>query len=522
MTRTARALALLTPLALPALALAQPVPQLWETNCASCHGTDAKGGGAGAQSLLDTQREWLGGQSNRDLFNSIKLGLKDHGMPAYGEALKDNQIWGCVVWIRELQAQAARPKRTPAKSEALARDSMHATYRVEDVIEDGLQVPWALDWLPDGFLLVTERPGRLRTFKDGVLSEPIKGTPSVRNRGQGGLMDVAVHPEYATSGWVYLSFSDKLPAEGRRIPGMTKIVRGKIKDGAWVDEQTIFKADDKFYLPSDIHFGCHIVFERAKDGKYYVFFGIGERGYGHFAQDLARPNGKVHRLWDDGAVPDDNPFLSTKDAMPSVWSLGHRNPQGLSFDLEGRLWDTEHGPRGGDELNLVEKAHNYGWPIVSFGMDYSGMPLRNPLGSGTIDTVPFPDLVLPENKPAQDITMPVFVWLPSIAASGLDVVRAGEQGEAFPGWKGDLVLGGLAGQTVQRVRIAEGQVAEREILLQGFGRVRDVAVGPDGAVYVALNDPDKVVRLVPVKKPATGEASPAATPAPAPSPAPSK
>ena len=224
-----------------------------------------------------------------------------------------------------------------------------------------------------------------------------------------------------------------------------------------------------------------------------MYFCIGERGSGAHAQDLARPNGKVHRLFDDGQVPDDNPFVGNPDAVKSIWSYGHRNPQGLVFDLDGKLWDTEHGPRGGDELNLIQKGGNYGWPIVAFSIDYSGQALTTPW---TADgKAPPPD--------GATIVMPVDRWLPSIGACGLDVVR----GDSFPAWKGDLVAGGLSGANVDRIRIKDGKSVEREELIHGMGRVRDVVTAPDGTIYVVLNDPDHVIRMVPAAASAHGDKS---------------
>jgi glucose/arabinose dehydrogenase len=201
---------------------------------------------------------------------------------------------------------------------------------------------------------------------------------------------------------------------------------------------------------------------------------------GEHAPMLDRPNGKVHRVKHDGSIPPDNPFVGREDALPSIWSYGHRNPQGMVRDLDGNLWLTEHGPRGGDELNLVRKGGNYGWPVVSFGMNYNGTPYRTPW---------------PEE--GAGITMPVHAWLPSIAACGLDVV---DVDRAFPQWKGDLLAGGLAGETVQRLRVRDGKVVESEELVHGRGRVRDVRVGPDGLVYLVLNGPDVIVRLRPVSQ----------------------
>jgi glucose/arabinose dehydrogenase len=450
-------------------AIGQDVRRLWIDQCARCHGGDGEGGSAGT--LLDA--DWAGDAMDSGLFASIRDGMEDLGMPAYGGALEDNEIWALTVYIRELRARHEReatPWRRP--EDGVFRADGHS-YRIETVVGRGLDTPWSVELLPDGRMLVSERGGSLRVVSaDGVRSPSVRGTPAVWTHGQGGLLDVGVHPGFAENGWVYLSYADSWEVEGDRV-GMTRVVRGRIVDGAWVDERTIFEAPAASGSPAGVHFGTRLVFA---DGMLY--FGIGDRGRDRQAQDLSRPNGKIHRVRDDGAIPEDNPFVGTRGALGSIWSLGHRNPQGLTLDAAGRLWETEHGPRGGDELNLIERGGNYGWPVVSFGINYNGAPL-----------------VTPWPEEGKSITMPRLVWTPSIAACGLDVVRGG----AFPAWSGDLVAGGLAGEIVERVRVdAEGRVVWREVLLRDAGRVRDVRVGPDGLIYVVLNGPDAVVRMVPV------------------------
>jgi aldose sugar dehydrogenase len=467
------------------------VAGLWATNCQKCHAERGQGGGAGTRSLLDD--EWHDGPAGatpRAMFDNIKNGMKDAGMEPFGQTLKNEEIWALVAYVYELRDIDARKRGEGAKPGAGGvYTSKHHSYKVENVISAGLSVPWSVDFIPAdgtrdggppaGSMLVTERSGKLRVFADGKLSEPIANTPAVRNRGQGGLMDVAPHTDYAKNGWVYLSFSHSKEIDGRNM-GMTKIVRGRIKNNAWTDEETIFEAKPEHYVRTDLHFGCRIVFDAPDaQGRLHIYWCIGERFLMDHAQELARPNGKVHRLWDDGTVPDDNPFISNKNAYPSIWSYGHRNPQGLAFDLAGNLWDTEHGPRGGDEVNLIKKGANYGWPLVSFGMNYNGSPFRTP----------WPEV----QGVAQEIAMPSYVWLPSIGACGLDCVRGG----AFPKWSGDLVAGGLSGMNVDRFRFKDGVLIEREELLFKDGRVRDVICGPEGAIYVVLNDPDSVVRLMP-------------------------
>lgn len=442
------------------------VTQSWENNCSHCHGMDGKGGGAGTQTLLT---EALFDQDlDKRFFDAIKNGVKDTGMTAFGETMSDEEIWSLVVHTRELQARALRTESSRTRLNGVNKKRGHS-YRVETVFEEGLKTPWSVDWLPDGRMLVTNRGGRLLLVKGSQATE-VTGTPPVLELGQGGLMDVAVHPKYAQNGWIYLSFTQ--PGEGGT--GLTKLVRGKIDGSDWTSQQTLWEGQPEWYSRSGVHFGCRIVF----DGKGHLFFCIGERGSGDLAQDLGRPNGKVYRINEDGTVPKDNPFVNDPKAIPAIWSYGHRNPQGLAFGLDGKLWDTEHAPRGGDEVNEVVKGANYGWPLISYGINYNDSPYRTP----------WP-------KDGQDFKMPVFRWLPSTGACGLDVAR----GPMFPGWKGDLIAGGLAGQNVDRIRIQDGKLVEREELVWGIGRVRDVVCGPDGSIYIVLNDPDKVVRLVEAK-----------------------
>lgn len=497
----------LTVLALPVPASGQGVDQVWATHCARCHGDHGQGGGAGTRTLLDEVYATSG--ADPALFAATKKGIPDGGMPSFGETMADEQVWAMVVYIRELQATARREQTgSPHPDEGGVYLSQHHHFRIETTIGQGLDTPWAVAFLPakdtaPGPMLVTNRSGALQMYTEGVLYPPVAGTPRVRNQGQGGLMDVAVHPEYKSSGWIYLTYSDEFQL-GDKSLGMTKVVRGKLTGERsalrWTEEQMVFEAKHEHYLPTDYHFGSRIAFQKAPQpgpsgATHYLYFSIGERGHMENAQDLGLPNGKTHRVWDDGTIPDDNPFSTraggvSGETYGSIWSYGHRNPQGLAFDLEGNLWSTEHGPRGGDELNLILPGKNYGWPVVSFGINYNGAPFRTPW----------------PNSPQDSIAMPVFYWLPSIAACGLDAVGPGPLGEVFPQWRGDLLAGGLGGQTVERLRLASDsgaplgkRVTEREEIIHGLGRVRDVAVGPDGSVYVVLNEPDKVIRLVRVE-----------------------
>ena len=447
------------------------VTRLYNDTCGKCHGMDASGGGAGTKTL--NTEDLFDQKHDRRFFDVIKKGAPDAGMEAYGGSLSDEEIWGLVVHIRELQAKALREAKGSPKAENGVFKSKRHDFRIETVVEEGLVTPWGIDWLPNGTMLVTNRRGDLQAFSGNKPLGAVAGTPTVVELGQGGLMDVAVHPDYAKNGWIYLSYTE--PAKSGN-GGLTKVVRGKIDFSStpkWGSQQTIWEGKQEYYSGAGVHFGSKIVFAKGQ-----VYFSVGERGTNMGAQSLTTPFGKVMRLNDDGSVPKDNPYVGTADAEPATWTYGHRNPQGLSFDLEGNLWDTEHGPRGGDELNLLSKGANYGWPVVAFSINYSDTPFR-----------------LPWPKPDEKINLPTFRWLPSIGASGLDVV----DGAAFPNWKGDLVAGGLSGANLDRIRVKGGKLVEREELIHGMGRVREVAVHQDGSIYIALNNPHKIIRLVPNK-----------------------
>lgn len=462
--------------------------KLYVENCLKCHGDRAQGGGAGTRTLLEPQQ--MSAEFDRKYFDAIKDGVPDTGMEPFGQTNSDADVWALVAYVRELQYKAHRQRTGAVKPGGDGViESKHHSYKVERVITSGVRVPWSVTFLPDGKMLVADRPGSLRVHSTGkiggTLSEPIAGTPEVRDAGQGGLMDVAVHPNYEKNGWVFLAYSH---ANGQNT--FTRVVRGKIGNSggklAWTDQKVLFEARPGDYSGGGVHFGCRIVFD-PKDPS-ILFFGIGERGRAELAQNLDKPNGKIYRIKDDGSIPPGNPFADRGNAYPAIWSYGHRNPQGLAFDLDGNLWDTEHGPRGGDELNLILPGRNYGWPVVSYGYNYNG----------SSRVTPWPKTPAAAADPVAPgaIVMPVWRWLPSIAACGLDVAR----GDAFPQWKGDLFAGGLAGQIVQRLRIKDRQVIEHEEIIQGMGRVRDVVCGPDGSLYVVLNDPDHIIRLAPTGK----------------------
>lgn len=442
--------------------------QFYDQNCANCHGRDLQGGQAPSL-LIDSN--WKHGLDDASIARSISEGYVTNGMPAYKAGLNDAEVRAMVVLIREKRAAAQRRQTVFARpSEEQTTKSQEHSFRIKTVAE-GLRTPWSVAFLPDGKLLVTELHGTLRVVENGGVLPPVEGTPRVRAQGQGGMLAVAPHPDYQSNGWIYLSFADR----STNGSGLTAVVRGRVKDNKWTDEQTIFRAPERFYKGGGVHFGSRFVF----DGKGHLFFSIGERGDKENAQDIARPNGKVHRIMDDGRIPQDNPFVSKTNAFQSLWSYGNRNPQGLAaHPVTGDLWETEHGPRGGDELNVILPGVNYGWPVITYGMDYSGLPIS----------------ALTEKE---GMEQPIIHWTPSIAVSGITFYT----GDKFPRWKNNLFVASLAAQELRRVVVDGRKVVSQEILFKNIGRLRDVANGPDGMLYVVVNadgNVGKVIRLEPV------------------------
>ena len=326
-------------------------------------------------------------------------------------------------------------------------------------LSHGLVQPWSMAFLPDGRMLITERPGRLRVFANGRLEPtPLAGVPKVAATGQGGLLDVCLHPNFARNRVLYLSYS----AEGAG-GNATTVARAELGDGGLQGVAVIFEALPR--AAGGLHFGSRIVFDRA--GQMYV--STGERYNRPRAQSLADPAGKIVRLNDDGSVPPDNPFVGRAGVRPEIFSFGHRNPQGLAMHpATGRIWEVEHGPRGGDELNLLKPGANYGWPLATHGIDYNGS-------------------IISPNKSLPGMEDPLRVWTPSISPCGLCFYT----GTAFPGWKGSLFTGGLSAYALFRIELDGERYVDEERLIEGrLPYIRDVRQGPDGLLYLVTHSDD--------------------------------
>lgn len=344
-----------------------------------------------------------------------------------------------------------------------------------EVVADGLDFPWAIQFLADGRLIVTERSGSIRIIRDGQLSAPVAGVPEVHDRGQGGLLDIALAPDFASSGQLYLSYAEPAASAGLQRGAGTAVMSAKLvlegESGRLTDQKVIFRMNK--FTTTDRHFGSRIVV--GKDGNLFVT--LGERGDSERAQDFADLAGAVVRIAPDGSVPADNP--KPAGWAPELWSKGHRNPQGATLrQSDGALFTVEHGARGGDEVNMPQAGKNYGWPVITYGVDYSGAKI----GEGT-------------EKPG--LEQPLFYWDPSISPSGLDFY----DGELIPEWQGDLLSGGLSGQVMVHLSVEGDAITGEERLFEGqLGRIRDVRTGPEGAIYLAIdNSPGQILRVTPAQ-----------------------
>lgn len=342
-------------------------------------------------------------------------------------------------------AQSPKNQAEPAKT---------VGFTVEQVIGD-LPAPWGMAFLPDGAILVSQRSGEFYYCKNGS-KIAIKNVPEVYYRGQGGLLDLELHPNYAQNGWLYISYS--APSKDG-AGGNTAIMRAKLKNNSLTDQQILYQATP--YTTKGQHFGSRLEF----DDQGYLYFSIGERGERDTnPQDITRDGGKIYRIFDDGRIPADNPFVDQKGAKTAIYSYGHRNPQGLVWNpWTKELWEHEHGPRGGDEINIIKKGKNYGWPKVTYGINYSGTPIT--------DKTSMPGM-----------EQPIHYWVPSIAPSGAAFVTS----DRYPDLKGDLLVGSLAFQYLEDLKLSGKKVTGRFKLLEGMGRIRNVRQAPDGLIYVAI------------------------------------
>jgi glucose/arabinose dehydrogenase len=432
----------------------------YQNYCAGCHGDHME---------EFTDRHWMFANTQEEIERIIKHGEENMGMPGFTKALNDDEIESLTLHI--LSESVKRPEERKTDLRAYSKEEVKGElkYWAELVVAD-LEVPWGLEFLPNGDLLIAERNGKLSRYTKNKELVSIEGLPPIRVSGQGGLMDLRLHPDYNKNGWVYISYS-YIDDENKEA-GNTAIIRAKLEGNHLTDIEHLYKGRPA--VTTSHHFGSRIEFDREG----YLYFSIGDRGHrDEFPQSLNNSNGKIHRLFDDGRVPPDNPFVQVKGAVKSIYSYGHRNPQGLSMHpVTGDIWESEHGPRGGDEINIIRKGQNYGWPVISYGINYDGTIFTN-------DTA------------MEGMLQPIHYYVPSIAPCGQTFVTS----KRYKGWENNLLIGSLRFKYLERVAIKEDKVVDRERLLEGIGRVRNVRVSPDGYIYVAVEQPGKILRIVPVE-----------------------
>ena len=364
--------------------------------------------------------------------------------------------WVCLLLVTSACSQT--------KLNDVPVDSISTEY-TSTIVVPNLEIPWAFTWLPDGSMLINEKSGEILHVKGGKTTK-IKNVPEVKVRGQGGLLDIKLHPNYKENGWFYLSYAS---GEGSEKGAHTAIARAQLKDDALINVETLYKATPN--TTKGQHFGSRISF----DNKGYLYFSIGERGEREVnPQDITRDGGKIYRLKDDGTIPEDNPFVKDITAKKAIYSYGHRNPQGMITHPEtGNIWVHEHGPRGGDEINIIKKGANYGWPVITYGINYSGTPIT-------------------DQRAKDGMEQPLYYWVPSIAPSGMAMITS----DIYPGWKGNILAGSLKFEYLEMLTLENSKVTKRTKLLNDIGRVRDVRQGPDGYIYAAIEGVG-IVKVVP-------------------------
>ncbi len=434
----------------------------FENSCSGCHGQQI-------QAFAD--RKWKHGKEISDLMNSIKNGYSDSGMPSFDAAFSEEEIKNIAIYIRKGIDNVDKYKLEPETTKVIDTFKTESISIVLDTIVSDIRVPWHMNWLPNGNMLVTDRDGYLYRIDDDGGKNIVSGVPIVKNKNQGGLFEIQLHPNFKKNHWVYLSYSD-LKVEGKDSLSTTVISRYKLENDQLTDKKDILKVLP--YSKKGGHYGAKMLF----DDKGYLFVTIGDRQNRDVnPQDLTKIPGKIHRIHDDGSIPSDNPFVDSIGAVKSIYSYGHRNPQGIAFHPKTKdLWEHEHGPRGGDELNIVKPATNYGWPVISYGLNYDGTTFTNLLEK-------------------EGMEQPIHYWTPSIAPSGMTFVTSDKYGD----WENNLLVGSLRFKYLNRCVIEDNKVVKEEILFKNIGRLRNVAMGPDGYIYVSVEKPGYVFRLNPVQ-----------------------
>ncbi|MFD2727263.1 PQQ-dependent sugar dehydrogenase [Hyunsoonleella rubra] len=432
----------------------------YTNHCGGCHGQKF-------ESFIE--RDWAYGSTSEDIANSITSGYESNGMPSYENAFTTQEIKDLADYIlQEIEGKTKADIETENPNLSGIITSEDLDFRLETVTNQISGVPWGMVQLPNGDFLVTQREGKLfKITSDGTIFE-INGVPNVVAQGQGGLLDVTLHSDFENNAYVYLSYSSPNPSNANQKT--TAVARGRLSGNTLEATSDIFLASP--YLTTTNHYGSRLVF----DNNGYLYVTVGDRGNRDtYPQLLNNGVGKIHRIMDDGTIPSDNPFYNMQDHEWSVFGYGVRNPQGLAkHPITGAIWEGEHGPRGGDEINIVSSGNNYGWPVITYGVNYNGTPIT--------DQTEMPGM-----------EQPVHYWVPSIAPCGMDFMS----GNFYGSWQNDLFVGSLKFRYLHRLKMNGNVVVGHEELLDDIGRVRDVHMGHDGYLYILVEGPGRLIKLVP-------------------------
>ncbi len=440
----------------------------YQTYCAGCHGKNLEGTTSGSALI---RPEYKSQSANDSISQAISEGVAGTTMIAWGKLLKADEINGLTEYILQAQDQ---PLSTSVSDTPSTLVTENYQLLVEPVVASGLSTPWGIEFITADRILISEKPGSLRWIINGNLDpDTIKGLPETHLMSStGGFMDIALDPVYDQNGWIYLAYSHTNgDMKDRDALALTKVVRGRIVGMTWTDQQTLFEVPDSLMVVRGNRWGCRLLF----DDEGYLYFTIGDMAQAMDSQDPAKATGKVFRIHPDGSIPEDNPFLDRRGALGAVYTLGNRNVQGLAIHPSTReIWSTDHGPKGGDEINILRKGLNYGWPVITYGVDYT-------------------DEIISTQTHQEGMVQPVWYWTPSIGVCAAEFCSS----PLFPLWENDLLVGSLVFQELHRLVVNDDQVQHTELLIKGLGRIRDLKFSPDGSLYLVMNDPDRILRITP-------------------------
>lgn len=466
---------ILLPLALglfTQLALAQQGEKIYQMYCAGCHGANLKGTPAGSSLLAENLKQ---GNDKTAVSQSISKGVPNTPMIAWSNALSPSDIEAVTDYI--LKARKA-PQELKEAEKPLTLTTQDYTLKVEKLVTEGLVFPWGIEFVDANRALVSGNKGALHWVVDGKLDpKAVTGLPFIYGTDLvGGMMDLALDPKYSENGWIYFAFShNPKNTADKTSPAMTKVVRGKIKDYQWVKQETLFEAPDSLLVVGGTRWGSRLLFD--KEG--YLYFTTGDMqqsiAEGINPQLPSRAEGKIFRIHPDGSIPKDNPYFGKEGALQGIYAVGTRNVQGLAqHPVTGKIYFTDHGPNGGDEVNLLKKGGNYGWPVITYGVNYDDSPVTSLTAK-------------------EGMEQPITYYDPSIAICAAEFVT----GNLFTKWTNQLLITALKDQEIRRLVIDGDRLISQEVILKGMGRVRDIKIGPDGALYVLTNAPDALLRITP-------------------------